>query len=407
MPPPPTSIAAAVKTLDENALRSRRLSPAMMFSAAAAAVAVIGLLVFLFLPRQGNLVVAVAGPGKKQVDTVQVFVDGRKQCDTSPCIVRDLSTGKAHIVKIKAGGYVNPADQPVSIKSGEDTVVNIDLTPSASPGGLKVTSEGSGQKLWVDGKEIGLLPQEIKDITPGEHTIKVGGNDRYETYEEKVTISDDQKVVGPLKLKVLRGLAIIEPGDNADGAKVILQSGSEKRALTKLPTRLDITTDKEWKLVATRKGYSEYQAPLRFDGGNAERTFKIDLNKPGSGSESSGATSIEDATTPETGRVASAPHGGGGKRPIPGFATPTPTPNTSQAKTAPKPAAGQGTLNCNSIPVSNVIVDGRPMGSTPKMGLSVPAGTHTIVFVHPEHGRKVVTVSVEAGKTATAATRFP
>ncbi len=381
-----------------------------MFMLGVAALAVIGVFVFLFLPRQGGLVVAVAGPGKKQVDTVQVFVDGRKQCDTSPCVVRDLSTGKAHIVKIKAPGYANPADQPVSIKSGEDIVVNIDLTPSGGGSGLKVSSEGSGQKLWVDGKEIGLLPQELKDITPGEHTIKVGGNDRYETYEEKVTVSnDEQKVVGPLKLKVTRGLAIIEPGDNADGAKVILQSGSEKRALTKLPTRLDITTDKDWKLVATRKGYAEYQAPLRFDNGSAERTFKIDLFKPGqSAGESSGATSIEEATTPDVSRGSSASHAVASRKPVPGVPNPNPTPApAAQTKPAAKPAAGQGTLNCNSIPVSNVIVDGRPMGSTPKMGLSVPAGTHTVVFVHPEHGRKVVTVSVAAGQTATAATRFP
>ena len=67
----------------------------------------------------------------------------------------------------------------------------------------------------------------------------------------------------------------------------------------------------------------------------------------------------------------------------------------------------RGALNCNSIPVSSLIVDGRPMGSTPKMGLSVPAGTHAIVFVHPEQGRKVVTVTVAPGQSAMAATRFP
>jgi hypothetical protein len=66
-----------------------------------------------------------------------------------------------------------------------------------------------------------------------------------------------------------------------------------------------------------------------------------------------------------------------------------------------------GTLSCNSIPVSNVIIDGKPMGSTPRMGLTVPAGTHTVVFVHPEHGRKVVTVTVAPGQSAMAATRFP
>jgi len=403
-------------------LRPRKMSPAVMFALGVGALVIVGICFFLFFPRQGGLVVAVAGPGKKQVDSVQVFVDGSKRCDTSPCVVRDLSTGNAHIVKIKAPGYANPADQPVSIKSGEDIVVNIDLSPASSAGGLKVTSEGSGQKLWVDGKEIGLLPQEVKDISPGEHSIKVGGNDRYETYEEKVTVpTEDQKLVGPLKLKVLRGLAIIEPGANADGAKVILVSGSEKRALTKLPTRIDIVTEKEWKLVASRKGYVDYQAPLKFDAGVAERTFKIDLYKPGQapGSDgSSSGTSVEDLTTPEVAAprvaaVAATPRSSSKK---PGFlagmgdstpgTTSTPT-KTASTPTKTAPAAGQGTLNVNSIPVSNVIVDGRPMGSTPKMGLSVPAGTHTVVFVHPEHGRKVVTVTVAAGQSQTAATRFP
>ena len=70
-------------------------------------------------------------------------------------------------------------------------------------------------------------------------------------------------------------------------------------------------------------------------------------------------------------------------------------------------AAGTGTLNINSIPVSNVILDGRPMGSTPQVGLSVPAGNHTVVFVHADHGRKSRVVNVPAGGAATAAVRFP
>jgi hypothetical protein len=388
----PPSLATPTPAFDERPLRSRKLSPSALIAVGAGVVVLIAISVFLFLPRQGGLVVAVAGPGKKQVDTVQVFVDGHKQCDTSPCVVRDLSAGTAHIVKIKASGYASPADQPVSIKAGEDVVVNIDLTPSSGGSGLKVTAAGTGLKLWVDGKEIGQLPQEVKDIAPGEHTIKVGGSDRYDTYEEKINVSsDEQKVVGPLKLKVLRGVANIEPGSNADGAKVMLVSGSEKRALTKLPTRIDIATDKEWKLVATRKGYSEFQTPLSFDTGEAERTFKIDLYKAGQDAE-------EPAHATPRAIPQATPPAHRGKTPEP---TPPPT------KVAAKPAAGQGTLNVNSIPVSNVIVDGRPMGSTPKMGLSVAAGTHTIVFVHPEHGRKVVTVNVAAGQTATAATRFP
>jgi serine/threonine protein kinase len=88
----------------------------------------------------------------------------------------------------------------------------------------------------------------------------------------------------------------------------------------------------------------------------------------------------------------------------------SPAPNAARMvsdATESRQASGQGTLNVNSIPVSNAILDGRPLGSTPKLNLSVAAGAHTVVFVHPEYGRKVVAVTVEAGQTAIAATRFP
>jgi hypothetical protein len=73
---------------------------------------------------------------------------------------------------------------------------------------------------------------------------------------------------------------------------------------------------------------------------------------------------------------------------------------------APKSAGGEGTLNINSIPVANVVLDGRPVGSTPLMGLKVSAGPHSIVFVHPEKGRKAAGATVTAGKTSTVAVRF-
>ena len=57
--------------------------------------------------------------------------------------------------------------------------------------------------------------------------------------------------------------------------------------------------------------------------------------------------------------------------------------------------------------MSNVILDGKPLGTTPKVGLKVSAGAHTVVFIHAEHGRKVRGVNVKPGEAATAAVRFP
>jgi hypothetical protein len=73
---------------------------------------------------------------------------------------------------------------------------------------------------------------------------------------------------------------------------------------------------------------------------------------------------------------------------------------------APAPLPAMTTLSLNSIPIANVVLDGRPLGSTPKLGVSVTPGNHVVVFVHAELGRRVQSVNVPAGGRQTVAVRF-
>ena len=356
---------------------------ALMAIAALLAVGLVAAMVVYFaMPRQGSMVVTVAGPGNKTVDAVQVFVDGAKKCDTSPCRVSDLSPG-THMVKVNAAGYQATADQAVKVEGGEEAVLNVTLAKSSEGTGVRVPAASSGLvKLYVDGKEIGPLPQELKDLAAGEHVIKIAG-DRYEPYEKRITINPDEMQTIEAKLKVVKGLATVKAGDGADGARVLLVSGNERRPIPKLPMRIDITTDKPWSIVATKRGFEDFKKPIEFEDGQAEATFVVEMYEKGK--------------APPPKPVAM----GKGPAPVAGKGPDKPEP-------AEKPVpAGNGTLNINSIPVSNVILDGRPLGTTPKVGLSVSAGNHTVVFVHAEHGRKVRTVNVPAGGAATAAVRFP
>jgi serine/threonine-protein kinase len=63
------------------------------------------------------------------------------------------------------------------------------------------------------------------------------------------------------------------------------------------------------------------------------------------------------------------------------------------------------TLSITSNPASNVVVDGRPLGSTPRE-VSVSPGEHSVVFIHPSKGRKSARVRAVAGKTASLAVEF-
>ncbi|MGE3671428.1 MAG: PEGA domain-containing protein, partial [Polyangiaceae bacterium] len=71
-----------------------------------------------------------------------------------------------------------------------------------------------------------------------------------------------------------------------------------------------------------------------------------------------------------------------------------------------KPAAptGNATLRISSIPIANVVVDGRPLGSTPKI-VKVSPGNHSVVFISPT-GRKTRGVKVGAGQTQVVAVKF-
>jgi hypothetical protein len=353
-----------------------------MAAVGAVAVLLLAALILLVMPKSGTLIVTVAGPNNRRIDAVEVYVDGTRKCQVSPCKVEGLDKG-AHSIRVAAAGYADTADKVVEV--GKETIVPFELARASEGTGIRVTAEGAGLKLFVDGKEVGPLPQELTDMTPGDHAIRVGGNDRYAPHEEHVTVEADKlKTIGPLQLKVIKGLAMIEAGANAEGAKVLLVSGSERRPIPKLPIKLDIRTDKSYRLVAIKKGFSNFEQPIEFEPGKAEKTFVVELS---AGEAREEAEPVELASSQSARRSSRS------------------SSSSVSLSTKSSAKAGTGTLNINSIPASTILLDGTPKGTTPKVGISVSAGPHTVLFVN-KGVRKAVTVNVPAGGKATAMTRF-
>jgi serine/threonine-protein kinase len=81
--------------------------------------------------------------------------------------------------------------------------------------------------------------------------------------------------------------------------------------------------------------------------------------------------------------------------------------NTPPAPSAVAAGSDEGFLNINSIPAATCFLDGKAIGSTPMMRVSVHAGLHTVKFVNADRGiAKSVTVKVDAGETKPAITRL-
>jgi len=353
----------------------------------------------LFLPSHpGRILINVADSQGASVNHLEVFVDGRKQCDTTPCVIDQVNPG-LHDVKVLADGYDTPPVQSISVESRKDSQSSFTLGSSAGTG-IRVGGTQPGVKLYVDDKESGPLPQELRDLTPGDHVIKVAGSERYQPLEKHVSV-ERQKIqdLGTVTLKVLKGKATISLG--TQGARVFLVSGADRRELPMLPISVDIDTTKTWALEANRPGFFDYRQPISFDDGQAERSYVVALDPKASGVGGGG------------GWAASSNYGGG----APMAAAPRPVAHVAAAPAAPAEAAApqgdsagegnEGFLNINSIPPSTCFLDGRALGSTPKVHITVKPGAHTVKFVNSDEGlTKTVSVSVSAGETKQAVAKL-
>jgi serine/threonine-protein kinase len=72
---------------------------------------------------------------------------------------------------------------------------------------------------------------------------------------------------------------------------------------------------------------------------------------------------------------------------------------------SPEPLGPTCVLNLNSTPAARVVLDGRSLGLTPKLGITVPAGEHRLFF-RSEDGQKQTSVTCGKGETKTVEVRL-
>jgi serine/threonine-protein kinase len=136
-----------------------------------------------------------------------------------------------------------------------------------------------------------------------------------------------------------------------------------------LPALLDLAGDTPHQIVAEKVGFDRFETSLTFQDGKAEAQVEIALLP-----SDPNALSSLDAKALAKGGAATGP--------------------------------GDATLHINSIPPSNVLLDGKPLGRTPRLGVVTGAGAHVIVFVHPTRGKKTVSVRVAPGQAKTVSARL-
>ena len=79
---------------------------------------------------------------------------------------------------------------------------------------------------------------------------------------------------------------------------------------------------------------------------------------------------------------------------------------TAEPLTGRSPGKLRGIVSFASTPSAHVLLDGKPVGSTPLAGLSVAAGSHRVTFIRATREIKTITINVKPDQRSTASVRF-
>ncbi len=397
---------------------------------AIAAALVVGLLgiggYFMFFRSQPGTIHVSTQPS----DAI-VFLDNSpaSSSTSSPFVLANVPPG-SHLVEVRRAGYETWATRielasaqelslpPVALTAQAGTAVGgPPVGPLVAGGGGAVAPAGSGFALdtlpsgatvFVGDRELPQrTPVRVADLAPGTYGIRVEHGENYAPWVTQITVPQGQILQLETARLTLRNVTV-EFASNPDGAEVFLARGAERRAIGRTPVTANVeVTGGAWNVTMSRGGYEDYESALVLADGVARTAHSgslIERRGGGGGggrgprvSGGGGGGGGGGGSLPVAIRPAGGGGGGGGSDP----------PTTSRPTGGGGGGGGTGILRVNSQPWSQVIVDGRVIGNTPQMNISLPAGSHRVELVNPQfNARESFTIVITAGETSTRVVRL-
>jgi serine/threonine protein kinase len=349
-----------------------------------AAFAVLCLGAWLFLDRTEPGVVQLT---THPADAVVLF-DGKPVGSSSPFVRTGVEPGEKHLIEVKKDGY-RSWSQEVQVQAGQTLQFPVTLQPEGEPtpatptaaepsaptpapveevaatGGFSLESTPIGAKVFLDGKALDeVTPLRVANLVPGSYEVKLelAGFRAYTTrldVRSGVDMSLPRVQLEPERIQV-------RISSEPPGADAVVVRGDERRALGRTPLSVSLDNNgTPWMVEVTKDKFMAFKQTLE-PSGEAELTVS--------------ATLLKDDARPASSSASSAP-----RRARPAAA-----------------GGGTGTLRINARPWAQVYVDGKLVGNTPQMNLTLPVGSHRISLNNPEFNlRKNLTVTIKAGEVET------
>lgn len=195
----------------------------------------------------------------------RAFLDGTDMGPV-PVDIKDVKAG-VHIVQVKAEGY-QTGEKEVTVAAGGSQIVKFDLNEAApaDQGTLKVVATLPEAEVFIDGANVGKVPQE-KKLSAGEHLVLVR-LPGHKAYEQKVRIEAGQTVTVQADLKAVGRLRILS---TPTGAAVLVNGmpAKDDEGREKTPLDLEVETG-ETVVRIEMPGFIAFERTVNIEGGKTE-----------------------------------------------------------------------------------------------------------------------------------------
>jgi hypothetical protein len=200
------------------------------------------------------------------VSGAEVYVDGNLHPDKTPTLVTGLPAGP-HVIEVRKEPAL-PWKQTVQVDADKTVKVSAQLAATMKPQGgtVRVLSNVSGARVFLDGIDMGAAPMDLKDVEPGEHIVEVKA-EGHQAREERVTVNAGTANVLKLDLQAL------PEAQRKEGGLIKVVSPVPEAAIFidgerigTAPQEKDVTAGEHF-VVVTKPGFKKFEQKVTIDDG--------------------------------------------------------------------------------------------------------------------------------------------
>lgn len=210
------------------------------------------------------------------VPDAEVLIDGNVHPDKTPAVISNVIEG-IHVIEVRKEPSV-PWKQTIQVKANEQTKVRAELRAGlgGAVGTISVLSNVDRAKVYLDGREVGEVPVDIKDVKPGEHVLEVKAAG-YQSREERIVMNAGRTEIRKMDLTPEgspdQGIVkVVSPVPDAD----VFIDGA---AIGKVPQEKRLSSGEHF-VVVKLPGYKEFNQKVRVEAG-ATLTVSAELKAVG------------------------------------------------------------------------------------------------------------------------------